>query len=115
MKIKIKSTSSNSETLNIYKELLKKYNPVETTIEYYAENYNETYPDPAYLIDVPSLDIIPELAEELDILMDKHLEIFPQELENSFEAGFKTGAKLMCEIFSEEAETIKRYGSFRDQ
>ena len=43
-----------------------------------------------------------ELAEELDILMDKHLEIFP-------------GAKLMCEIFSEEAETIKRYGSFRDQ
>ena len=48
-----------------------------------------------------------ELAEEL--------EIFPQELENSFEAGFKTGAKLMCEIFSEEAETIKRYGSFRDQ
>ena len=56
-----------------------------------------------------------ELAEELDILMDKHLEIFPQELENSFEAGFKTGAKLMCEIFSEEAERIKRYGSFRDQ
>ena len=56
-----------------------------------------------------------ESAEELDILMDKHLEIFPQELENSFEAGFKTGAKLMCEIFSEEAETIKRYGSFRDQ
>ena len=52
-----------------------------------------------------------ELAEELDILMDKHLEIFPQELENRF----KTGAKLMCEIFSEEAETIKRYGSFRDQ
>ena len=59
--------------------------------------------------------IIAQLAEELDILMDKHLEIFPQELENSFEAGFKTGAKLMCEIFSEEAETIKRYGSFRDQ
>ena len=42
MKIKIKSTSCNSEALNIYKELLKKYNPVETTIEYYAENYNET-------------------------------------------------------------------------
>lgn len=59
--------------------------------------------------------LIGELAEELDILMDKHLEIFPQELENSFETGFKTGAKLMCEIFSEEAETIKRYGSFRDQ
>lgn len=56
-----------------------------------------------------------ELAEELDILMDKHLEIFPQELENSFEAGFKTGAKLMCEIFSEEAETIKGYCSFHDQ
>ena len=66
MKIKIKSTSSNSETLNIYKELLKKYNPVETTIEYYAEEYNETYQDPAYLIDVPSLAIIPELAEELE-------------------------------------------------
>lgn len=48
------------------------------------------------------------LTGELDVLMDKHLEIFPQELENSFEAGFKTGAKLMCEIFSEEAETIKR-------
>ena len=65
MKIKIKSTSCNSEALNIYKELLKKYNPVETTIEYYAENYNETYQDPAYLIDVPSLAVIPELAEEL--------------------------------------------------
>ena len=65
MKIKIKSTSSNSETLNIYKELLKKYNPVETTIEYYAENYNETYQDPAYLIDIPSLAIIPEFAAEL--------------------------------------------------
>lgn len=48
-----------------------------------------------------------ELAEELDILMVKHLEIFPQELEDSFEAGFKTGARLMCEIFSEEAETMK--------
>ena len=66
MKIKIKGTSCNGETLNIYKELLKKYNPVETTIEYYAENYNETYQDPAYLIDVPSLAIIPELAEELE-------------------------------------------------
>ena len=66
MKIKIKSTSSNSETLNIYKELLKKYNPVETTIEYYAEDYNVTYQDPAYLVDVPSLAIIPELAEELE-------------------------------------------------
>ena len=48
-----------------------------------------------------------ELAEELDILMNKHLEILPQELENSFEVGFKTGARLMCEIFAEEAETIK--------
>ena len=66
MKIKIKSTSSNSEALNTYKELLKKYNPIETTIEYYAEEYNETYQDPAYLIDVPSLAIIPELAEELE-------------------------------------------------
>lgn len=65
MKIKIKSTSCAGEALNIYKELLKKYNPVETTIEYYAEAYNETYQDPAYLIDVPSLAIIPELAEEL--------------------------------------------------
>ena len=65
MKIKIKSTCSNSEALNIYKELLKKYNPVETTIEYYAENYNESYQDPAYLIEIPSLAIIPELAEQL--------------------------------------------------
>ena len=63
MKIKVQCAS---QELDAYKELLKKYNPVETTIEYYAENYNETYPDPAYLIDVPSLDIIPELAEELE-------------------------------------------------
>ena len=66
MKMKIKNAGCNSEALNIYKELLKKYNPVETTIEYYAENYNETYQYPAYLIDVPSLAIIPELAEELE-------------------------------------------------
>ena len=65
MKIKIKSTSSNSETLNIYKELLKKYNPVETTIEFYCDAYEETDQDPAYLIEIPSLAIIPELAEEL--------------------------------------------------
>ena len=63
MKIKVQCAS---QELDAYKELLKKYNPVETTIEYYAENYNETYQDPAYLIDVPSLAIIPELAEELE-------------------------------------------------
>ena len=66
MKIKIKSTSSNSETLNTYKEQLKKYNPIETTIEFYCDAYNETDQDPAYLIDIPSLAIIPELAEELE-------------------------------------------------
>ena len=66
MKIKITNASCNSAALNTYKELLKQYNPVETTIEYYAEDYNETYQDPAYLIDVPSLAIIPELAEELE-------------------------------------------------
>ena len=66
MKIKIKNAGCNSEALDTYKELLKKYNPVETTIEYYAEDYNVTYQDPAYLIDVPSLAIIPELAEELE-------------------------------------------------
>ena len=66
MKIKIKSTSSNSEALNIYKELLKKYNAIETTIEYYSDAYNETDREPAFLIDVPSLAIIPELAEELE-------------------------------------------------
>ena len=65
MKIKIKSTSANSEALNIYKELLKKYNPVETTIEFYCDAYEETDQDPAYLIEIPSLAIIPELAEEL--------------------------------------------------
>lgn len=47
-----------------------------------------------------------ELAEELDILMDKYLEIYPQELENSFAMGFKTGAKLMCEIFAEETKKL---------
>ena len=66
MKIKIKNASCNRVWLDPYKELLKKYNPVETTIEYYAEDYNETYQNPAYLIDVPSLAIIPELAEELE-------------------------------------------------
>lgn len=45
-----------------------------------------------------------ELAEELDELMNKHMEIYPQELEESFAMRFKTGARLMCEIFSEETE-----------
>ena len=66
MKIKIKNASCNSEALNTYKELLKKYNAIETTIEYYHDVYKETSQDPAYLIDVPSLAIIPELAEELE-------------------------------------------------
>ena len=61
MKIKIKNASCNSEALDTYKELLKKYNPIETTIL-----YEETYQFPAYLIDIPSLAIIPELAEELE-------------------------------------------------
>ena len=45
-----------------------------------------------------------ELAEELDELMNKHMEIYPQELEESFAMGFKTGARLMCEVFGEETE-----------
>lgn len=39
--------------------------------------------------------------------MDKQLEIYPQELEESFAVGFKTGARLMCEILSEEADDGK--------
>lgn len=65
MKIKIKNAGCASDLLNIYKELLKKYNPVETTIEYYCDAYEETDQDPACLIEIPSLAIIPELAEEL--------------------------------------------------
>lgn len=65
MKIKIKNAGSASDLLNIYKELLKKYEPVETTLGYYIDGCEETYQYPAYLIDVPSLAIIPELAEEL--------------------------------------------------
>ena len=65
MKIKIKNAGCNSEALNTYKELLKKYNPIETTIEFYCDAYEETDQDPAYLIEIPSLAIIPELAEEL--------------------------------------------------
>lgn len=65
MKIKIKNAGCNSETLDTYKELLRKYSPVETTIEYYCDAYEETDQHPAYLIDIPSLAIIPELAEEL--------------------------------------------------
>lgn len=45
-----------------------------------------------------------ELAGELDLLMDKQLEIYPQELEESFAVGFKTGARLMCEVFAEERD-----------
>ena len=45
-----------------------------------------------------------ELAEELDVLMAKNMEIYPQELEKSFIMGFKTGARLMCEVFGEETE-----------
>lgn len=48
-----------------------------------------------------------ELAEELDLLMDKQLEIYPQELEESFTAGFKTGARLMCEVLAEEADIVQ--------
>ena len=57
MKIKIKCCG---DWLKDYNELLGKYSPIETTIL-----YEETYQFPAYLIDVPSLAVIPELAEEL--------------------------------------------------
>ena len=49
-----------------------------------------------------------ELAGELDLLMDKQLEIYPQELEESFAVGFKTGARLMCEVFTEETDIIEK-------
>lgn len=62
MKIKIKCCG---DWLKDYNELLEKYNPIEATIEYYHEVNNETEQVPAYLIDIPSLAIIPELAEEL--------------------------------------------------
>ena len=64
MKIKIKNASCNRVWLDPYKELLKKYDPIETTITYYSDAHND-YQFPAYLIEIPSLAIIPELAEEL--------------------------------------------------
>ena len=62
MKIKIKGTHTN---VTIYKKYLKKYNPVIASIEYYSESWNETDKEECYIIDIPSLAIIPELAEEL--------------------------------------------------
>ncbi|MDD7218873.1 MAG: hypothetical protein PUI16_02605 [Clostridia bacterium] len=44
----------------------------------------------------------PELVEELDTLMNSQMELFPVELEESFSEGFKTGVKLMCEVFKED-------------
>lgn len=52
-----------------------------------------------------------DLAEELDVLMDKQLEIYPQELEESFSAGFKTGARLMCEIFADGTNVVEKTDS----
>lgn len=66
MKIKIKNAGCANDLRNIYKELLKKYSPVETTLGYYIDGCEETYQYPAYLIEIPSLAIIPELAEELE-------------------------------------------------
>ena len=48
--------------------------------------------------------VSPIYEEGLPELMAKNMEIYPQELEKSFIMGFKTGARLMCEIFSEETE-----------
>lgn len=48
-----------------------------------------------------------ELAEELDELMNKHMEIYPQELEESFAMGFKTGARLMCEVLVKKQNDCK--------
>lgn len=62
MKIKIKCASN---AFTEYQELLKKYNPVIASIEYYSEPWNETDEEECYIIDIPSLAIIPELAEEL--------------------------------------------------
>ena len=47
-----------------------------------------------------------ELAEELDELMNKHMEIYPQELEESFAMGFKTGASIRTGIIRKKL--IKR-------
>lgn len=41
-------------------------------------------------------------AQELEEIMDSHLDILALELEECFSEGFKLGAKLMCEIFMKE-------------
>lgn len=41
-------------------------------------------------------------AEELEAMMESHLDILSLELEECFAEGFKLGAKLMCEVFMKE-------------
>ncbi len=47
--------------------------------------------------------------EELEILMDDYLTMFPVEMLQEFTNGFKLGAHLMCEVFSERGDNYLEY------
>ncbi len=49
--------------------------------------------------------------EELEILMDDYLNMFPVEMLQEFTNGFKLGAHLMCEVFSEQGDNYMEYFS----
>lgn len=45
-----------------------------------------------------------ELAQELENMMNAQMEALTLELEESFAEGFKTGVKLMYEVFGKEED-----------
>lgn len=42
--------------------------------------------------------------EEYDKLMDEHSRLMPLEMSQVYVDGFKTGARIMCEVFSKNEE-----------
>lgn len=85
----------------LYEMYTEKYQ--EITVNKYEEKKKVVYRNYEMLRSQLSL----EQAKELDRLLDEQTTLFIQELEDNFIEGFKTGSKLMCEIYAEEIANAK--------
>lgn len=51
------------------------------------------------------------LQKEFEVLMDDYMSIFSVEMAQEFSNGFKLGARMMCEVFSEQGDRCWEYYS----
>lgn len=75
------------------------YSKFKTTIEEFQKDRDKAFHSyTTFLEKLP-----PELQEEFEQLMDEHIHLLPQEMEQNFIDGFKIGARLMAEVYGKNS------------